>query len=183
MAIHTIQTLVPLIMMLPPVLDYERPVRQPIPRHEKIVTVYVTAAMDSHDPVKYAVWLDVLGAHESGYDSSLVGDSGASCGAWQTPCARTPGFRPCTSDEALSEDRKVCSFGRGDLLRQHGQHFTPSPTVGLEQARVATAILKEWDDKCAYVIWGYALGRCERSSTAEKYMVDVDAELRALESP
>src|SRR5271157_984108 len=124
--IHTVQTLVPLVLALAPVLDYERPVRQPIPRHEKVATVIVTAALDTPDPVKYAVWLDVLGAHESGYDSSLVGDRGASCGAWQTPCERTPGFRVCTEYEAASGDLKQCNKGR---------HFTPYPTVALDQAK------------------------------------------------
>jgi hypothetical protein len=32
----------------------------------------------------------VLAAHESGYRTSAKGDGGKSCGAYQTPCSRTP---------------------------------------------------------------------------------------------
>lgn len=38
----------------------------------------------------YAVMLDVIAAHESGYRTNAKGDGGKSCGAYQTPCVRTP---------------------------------------------------------------------------------------------
>ncbi len=37
-----------------------------------------------------AAALYVLGAHESGWHMQARGDSGRSCGTFQTPCARTP---------------------------------------------------------------------------------------------
>jgi methylaspartate ammonia-lyase len=67
--------------------------------------VIATAAMETQTPVLFAAWLDELAAHESGYRISAAGDCpglkpgdmqctrelhARSCGAWQTPCARTP---------------------------------------------------------------------------------------------
>ena len=37
-----------------------------------------------------AALLVVFAFRESSYRSDVKGDGGASCGAWQTPCARTP---------------------------------------------------------------------------------------------
>ncbi len=168
--IHTTSTLVPLLVSLPMILDYERPVRLPIPRNDKIVMVIATAALETEEPVKMAVWLDTLGAHESGYNPSLVGDHGQSCGAWQTPCGETPGFAACTAAE--EQDPKKCRWGWA---------FHTAPTVALQQARKATAILKRALDGCpSHPIWMYARGVCGESRTAKLYEVDVDTALGVL---
>jgi hypothetical protein len=41
-------------------------------------------------PKVCAAHLDVLASHESAYHTGVTGDGGKSCGAWQTPCSRTP---------------------------------------------------------------------------------------------
>ena len=65
-----------------------------IPRPQGFTDVIAVAVLEgSDDPVQeriLAATLDVLAAHESGYRQKAVGDSGRSCGAWQTPCGETP---------------------------------------------------------------------------------------------
>ncbi len=39
---------------------------------------------------EFAATLDVIAAHESGYQVGARGDRGRSCGAYQTPCVVTP---------------------------------------------------------------------------------------------
>jgi len=153
--------------------DYEQappkgPGRQPIPRPQAMIEVITTAALETDDPVHYLVYLDVLGAHESGYKLSLVGDHGSACGAFQTLCPKTPGFRPCTEQEEA--DESTCHFG---------WRFIGGPGTGLAQARVAIAELKKWAAQCDHPLWGYASGACRETPTAHKYMLDVDAELTA----
>ncbi|MHB2029921.1 MAG: hypothetical protein ACYCPT_14070, partial [Acidimicrobiales bacterium] len=63
-----------------------------LPRPERAARVVATAAASTDLPADYAAMLDVLGPHESNWDPSAVGDHGASCGTWQTPCRETPGF-------------------------------------------------------------------------------------------
>jgi hypothetical protein len=61
-----------------------------IPRPRGAATVIAQVAAETDDPKRYAAILDVLAAHESAYRTGVTGDSGRSCGAYQTPCARTP---------------------------------------------------------------------------------------------
>ena len=65
---------------------------RPIPRPAGFATVIATVALEHPevDPRIVAATLDVIAAHESAYRTSAIGDHGASCGAFQTPCARTP---------------------------------------------------------------------------------------------
>jgi hypothetical protein len=168
-----IVALIKLLLALAPILDYERPVRQPIPRSEKVATVIATAAFETDDPVHYAVWLDVLGAHESGYNPSLSGDHtgtgvSRSCGTWQTPCERTPGFARC------EENEEGCHWGWA---------FHGTRTTALEQARVAISVLRTSVGNCPeHVIWRYASGQCAQTRTAALYEVDVNAELAQMTS-
>jgi hypothetical protein len=62
----------------------------PIPRPYGAALTIANVAAETELPQVYAAMLDVLAAHESGYRNSVTGDSGRSCGAYQTPCARTP---------------------------------------------------------------------------------------------
>lgn len=157
----TAQVLVPMILALSPVLDYER-VRLPIPCSERVARVIATAALETTTPIETTAFLFVVGAHESAYNPSLVGDRGASCGWLQTPCAQTPGFRVCTDEER--EDPKLCTKGR---------HFTSSPTRALEQARVAIRIWNDAASQCPeHPMWMYASGTCASSATGLKYEED-----------
>jgi len=169
-------SLAKLLLTLAPILDYERPVRQPIPRSEKVATVIETAALETDDPVRYAVWLDVLGAHESGYNTSLSGDHmgtgvSRSCGAWQTPCERTPGFVRCAAIASGNQEtsEEGCRWGWA---------FHGTRTTALEQARIAISVLRTAASNCSeHVIWRYASGQCSWSRTASLYEVDVNVEL------
>ncbi len=62
----------------------------PIPRPLGAARVIAEVAAETEAPQLYAALLDVLAAHESAYHPHAVGDHGRSCGAYQTPCARTP---------------------------------------------------------------------------------------------
>lgn len=92
------------------------PVRHPIPRPRFAPFVFVTAAEEhiadrtkkgqpAYSPELYVAFLDVFAAHESAYNVEAAGDcpgmrpgdpactvarGALSCGAWQTPCSRTP---------------------------------------------------------------------------------------------
>lgn len=151
------------------VRDYEKPHRQPIPRRPEVVDVIVSAALETENPVQYAIWLDVFGAHESAYQIFLVGDHhdgiGRACGAWQTLCDKTPGFTRCTAEEALTTK---CRWG---------WMFHPRVGLALDQARVAIGDLRQWSMKCDHPVWGYASGTCAQSNTARLYELDVDAEV------
>jgi hypothetical protein len=171
-----LMTLAKLLLTAAPILDYERPVRQPIPRHEHSVGVYIgvddiaQAALETDDPVRYASMLDVLTLHESGGRLSAVGDSGASCGVAQCPCAETPGFARCTADEV--DDHTRC---------HHGWAFHNRPGLALAQARKAIHILQTSVGNCpGHPIFRYASGQCSWSRTASLYEVDVNAEINQL---
>lgn len=175
---QTKQTIASTLHSLAPVRDYQwlnhKPWRQPIPRTESVIDVIATAASETEDPARYAMLLDVLGAHESGYNASLVGDHGNSCGAFQTPCGRTPGFRKCTDEENASNPKCARAAGRG-----WGWMHVSGPGVALAQARVAVSILRVAIDQCAaHPIYMYAAGACVWSKTAASYEEDV-----ALEAP
>ena len=73
-----------------PLLHDGTPLHAPIHRPEAAVHVIAQAALETEDPPMYAALLDVFAARESAYRPTAVGDHGRSCGAWQTPCARTP---------------------------------------------------------------------------------------------
>lgn len=75
------------LLSLPAVRDFHDHV---IPRPLSAARVVARAALETERPEVFAVLLDVLAAHESAYRPSAVGDSGRSCGAFQTPCAETP---------------------------------------------------------------------------------------------
>lgn len=65
----------------------------PIPRPAHFLAVVATVSLEHtelDDPRVLAAALDVLASHESGYRTGARGDSGRSCGAWQTPCTETP---------------------------------------------------------------------------------------------
>jgi hypothetical protein len=64
----------------------------PIPRpYGAATTIAQVVASEPEDLQRiYAATLDVLAAHESAYRTGVTGDGGKSCGAYQTPCARTP---------------------------------------------------------------------------------------------
>lgn len=98
MVAHATQTIIPgarmtkaillsWLLALPPLHDGHG---APIPRPRAAAETIATVAMETGLPQIFAATLDVLAAHESGYRIAAVGDSGASCGAFQTPCARTP---------------------------------------------------------------------------------------------
>jgi len=166
-------SLAKLLLTLAPILDYERPVRQPIPRHEHSVSVFIgvddiaTAALETDDPMRYAAMLDVLTLHESGARISLVGDSGASCGSLQTPCAVTPGFARCTDTEL--DDTTRC---------HHGWAFHNARGIALAQARKAVSILRTAVENCSeHPIFRYASGQCSWSRTASLYEIDVNVDL------
>ena len=61
-----------------------------IPRPLEASRVISLVALETDSPREYAAMLDVLASHESGYHTGVTGDSGRSCGAYQTPCGRTP---------------------------------------------------------------------------------------------
>lgn len=64
-----------------------------LPRPPGFMDVVVTAALEraeAVDPHILVAALDVVAAHESAYRMTAIGDSGRSCGAWQTPCVETP---------------------------------------------------------------------------------------------
>lgn len=159
------EALVGIVLALPFVLDYEAPRRMPIPRSAKVANVIAVASLETDSPIATAIFLDVVGAHESGYVTSAIGDHfdgiGRSCGAWQTPCARTPGFSRCTEGEG-------CRWG----WVFHGQ-----PTTALAQARVAISIWQRAREGCPdHPMWMYASGNCSRSRTADLYENDMDSE-------
>jgi len=106
------------VMTWPLLLD-GRPgfaVRNPIPRPKYAPLAFVTAATEHIDartkkglpsasPELYVAFLDVFSARESAYNVQAAGDcpgmkpgdpactvelGAVSCGAWQTPCSRTP---------------------------------------------------------------------------------------------
>jgi len=154
--------LVATLLSFVPIRDYERPVRIPIPRSEKVANVIATAALETDDPISSAIALDVIGAHESGYRDHLVGDHGQSCGAWQTPCVRTPGFIRC---DYFDPSETECHWG---------WKFQGKPTTALEQARLALSIWKTAQENCAeHPMWMYASGTCTRSRTADLYEIDI----------
>ena len=62
----------------------------PIPRTSFAANTIAIVAEGTEAPQIYAAMLDVLAAHESAYHTGVTGDGGKSCGAFQTPCARTP---------------------------------------------------------------------------------------------
>lgn len=59
---------------------------RPIPIREPIRLVIASVAESTFE----AAALYVLVSHESAGRVDVKGDSGKSCGAWQTPCAETP---------------------------------------------------------------------------------------------
>lgn len=64
-----------------------------LPRPRGFFDVIATVALEHDelgDPRILAAALDVVAAHESAYRMTAIGDSGRSCGAWQTPCGETP---------------------------------------------------------------------------------------------
>ena len=169
----SLASLVQWLLCLALILDFEKPVRQPIPRSQNVANVIATAANETNSPKEFAAYLDVLGAHESGYDTSAVGDHtggiGRSCGAWQTPCAETPGFTSSECSWAEESPTPGCHWG---------WKFHPSPTIALQQARKAIQILKRAVDGCPdHPIWMYASGLCTRTKTATLYEDEVNAEL------
>ncbi len=76
-----------LLLTLAPLLDGHG---HQIPRPEQAAHIIADEASRTELPAWYTAALDVLGAHESAYHPSAKGDSGKSCGAFQTPCAMTP---------------------------------------------------------------------------------------------
>lgn len=169
-----------LLLAIPAILDYEAapprgPGRQPVPRYEHSVGIYIgvddiaMAASETSDPLTLAAELDMFGAHEGGYCISVVGDSGSSCGTFQTPCAATPGFARCTEDEENNHTK--C---------HHHWAFHNARGVALAQARKAATVLQEWASKCDHVVWGYARGACERTHTADLYENDLNVSLSQL---
>ncbi len=71
------------LFLLPSLLDGHS---RPIPIREAIRAVIASVA----DSRIEAASLYVLVSHESAGRVDARGDSGRSCGAWQTPCAETP---------------------------------------------------------------------------------------------
>ena len=61
-----------------------------IPRPYGAALTIADVCADEPDPRICAITLDTLASHESAYRTAAVGDHGQSCGAYQTPCARTP---------------------------------------------------------------------------------------------
>lgn len=95
-------TLLAWLLALPPVLDGAG---HPIPRPRQAAEVIATVASSEADALFVAAALDTFAALESGYHPKAAGDcpgmragdphcsralGARSCGAWQTPCGRTP---------------------------------------------------------------------------------------------
>lgn len=66
-----------------------RPILWPA-RYPATVVQAVLEQDTTQDPVWLAVALATIAATESGYSPRAIGDHGASCGLYQTPCAQTP---------------------------------------------------------------------------------------------
>jgi hypothetical protein len=81
--------ILPILLTLAPMLDSHG---YPIVAPPAALAIIARVAEETPAPELFASWLYVLGAYESGYRLSAVGDGGQSCGAWQTPCARTRGL-------------------------------------------------------------------------------------------
>ena len=94
-------TLTAWLVSLPLVVDDNH---HPIPRPPASARVIATVSMGTPAPELFAAWLDELAAHDSAYRTTAAGDCpglragdptctrelhAQSCGAWQTPCART----------------------------------------------------------------------------------------------
>jgi hypothetical protein len=78
-------------------------------------TIAIVVAAETDAPQVYAAMLDVLAAHESAYHTGVTGDGGRSCGAYQTPCARTP-------PDGLGQTRLAAR-----LLKQANEHCAGHP--------------------------------------------------------
>jgi hypothetical protein len=83
---------------------------RPIRRPESAARVIAQVAVETEAPYLFAVHLDVLAARESGYRLTVIGDGGKSCGAYQTPCARTP-------SDALGQTRLALAILRTAIGR------------------------------------------------------------------
>lgn len=148
------------VMTWPLLLD-GRPsdaVRHPIPRPRFAALAFVTAAeahiadrtkkgLPAASPDLYVAFLDVFAARESGYNVEAAGDcpgmrpgdpactvarGAVSCGAWQTPCGRTP------------------------MSLASGKH-----ALAVEQAKVALGILDVSMASCpSHPIAMYMTGKC-----------------------
>ncbi len=86
-----------------------------IPRASFAANTIAIVAVETEAPQVYAAMLDVLAAHESAYHTGVTGDGGRSCGAYQTPCARTP-------QDGLGQTRLAAR-----LLKQANDHCPGHP--------------------------------------------------------
>ena len=83
-------TLLAVLATMTPVPDSAgRPILWP-DRYPATVAQAVLEEPTTLDPVWLAVALATIAATESGYATRAIGDHGASCGLYQTPCAITP---------------------------------------------------------------------------------------------
>lgn len=161
------QALLAILLVLAAVRDWHG---RPIRRRPEAAAVVAKAAGETGAPEVFAAYLDVLAAHESGYDPSARGDHrngvAKSCGMFQTPCSETPGFERCDG---------------GDDCR-HGWRFEGGRGVALAQARLAIRILlgRAMVTCPEHAVWAYASGHCAPSRVALAYEAEAGAEARVI---
>lgn len=155
----------------------------PRPRgFENVVAEVVADHPELPDPRVLASAFDVVAAHESAYDSAAVGDSGRSCGAWQTPCAETP--MPAGWREEFDHAAAVADVvERERALRAAHQHRLTGVTreIRVGQARVAAKWLVASMARCPdHPLSLYATGTvCGPVRVADLYVREMRAEAAA----
>lgn len=175
-----------------------------LPRKQGFADVVATAVSEhpEFDWRKLAAALDVIGAHESGYDAAAVGDSGKSCGAWQTPCDETPmpaGWRteyeparaaaqaaramPATTEEERAARDAALQHAREMFAAAHKHRLAAMTTaMRVGQARVASKWIIASFTRCPeHPISLYATGTiCGAVRIADLYARQVEEERAAL---
>lgn len=175
-----------------------------LPRRTGFADV-VAAAVVEHPDFDWrmlAAAEDVIASHESGYDAAAVGDSGKSCGAWQTPCAETPmpaGWRPeyeaarakldaakampIETAEERDERETALRSARRALASAHAHRLAGITTeMRIGQARVAAKWIISSISRCpAHPISLYATGTvCGAVPIADYYARQIKSERAAL---
>jgi hypothetical protein len=139
-----------------PLLRDGTKLHSPIPRDPVVTQGIAIACVEDDDPYDCASTEDYLAAHESGYHAQIAGDC-PGLPAGDLSCTRAKGARSCGAFQLSC-----------DVVK---------PTTSIEtQARMAWRTWKQWRETCPkHPMWGYALGACAISATADRY----ERELRA----